>query len=333
MFRRTTSFALALAFALLPTLARAQSDTGEITITVVDTSTGQPLDDARVFLTGAMLVSALTQKSGTVKYTDVPTGIYRVRVLRRGYDGARSNEFEVLDGKDVTVKFAMIPSQAGQQAGSNLRIIGAVTVRSNVQINTNDISDESPIRRISDSMMDALDKLAGVSVNQDSNDPDSAVTVSLNGHDESQTAISLDGIPLGMPGTATNMRGVNSDLFAGSSVSFSPTAGGLGGGVNFRTIEPTQSWNEKLSTTYGTYDRWNYAIQATGSVGPLGIAVMHTDRGSNNPLTFQDYEDSSGLTYPHGGYTENLGDLVKLRYRFADAVTLTGSFLSSNGAI
>ncbi len=60
---------------------------------------------------------------------------------------------------------------------------------------------------------------------------------------------------------------------------------------------------------------------------------MHTDRGSNNPLTFQDYEDSSGLTYPHGGYTDNLGDLVKLRYRFADAVTLTGSFLSSNGSI
>ncbi len=120
MFRRTIAFALALVFALIPTLARAQSDTGEITITVVDTSTGKPLDDARVFLTGAMLVSALTQKSGTVKYTDVPTGIYRVRVVRRGYDGARSNEFEVLDGKDVTVKFAMIPSQSGQPTGESI---------------------------------------------------------------------------------------------------------------------------------------------------------------------------------------------------------------------
>ncbi len=328
------AFALTLIFAVVPTLAPAQSDTGEITITVVDTSTGQPLDDARVFLTGAMLVSALTQKSGTVKYTEVPTGIYRVRVLRRGYDGARSNEFEVLDGKDVTVKFAMIPSQiGGRQNGSNLRVIGAVTVRSNVQINTNDISDESPIRRISDSMMDALDKLAGVSVNQDSNDPDSTVTVSLNGHDESQTAISVDGIPMGMPGTATNMRGMNSDLFSGASVSFAPTAAGLGGGVNFRTIEPTQSWNEKFSTTYGTYDRWNYSFQATGSVGALGIAVQHTDRGANNPLTFQDYEDSSGITYPHGGFSDNLGDLVKLRYRVADLGTVTAAFIDSNSSI
>lgn len=334
MLRRTTALALALLFAFVPSLATAQSDTGEITITVVDTSTGQPLSDARVFLTGTMLVSALTQKSGTVKYTDVPTGIYRVRILRRGFDGARSAEFEVLDGKDVTVKFALIPSQTGgeQQNNSNLRVIGAVIVRSNVQINTNDISDESPIRRISDSMMDALDKLAGVSVNQDSNDPDSAVTVSLNGHDESQTAISLDGIPMGMPGTATNMRGMNSDLFAGASVSFNPTAAGLGGGVNFRTIEPTQSWNEKMSVTYGTYDRWNYSIQATGSVGPLGIAVQHTDRGSNNPLTFQEYEDTSGLTYPHEGYSDNLGDLIKLRYRIADLGTVTGAFMSANSA-
>ena len=140
----------------------------------------------------------------------------------------------------------------------------------------------------------------------------------------SQTAISLDGIPLGVPGTATNMRGMNSDLFMGSSTSFAPTAAGLGGGVNFRTLEPTKSWNERLAMTYGTYDRWNYQVSATGSVGPLGIAVMHTDRGGNNPLTFQNYEDASGLTYPHGGYTENLGDLIKLRYRVGDVATITG---------
>lgn len=332
--RRLLALSLIFITALSPAVALAQSDSGEITITVVDTSSGKALDDARVFLTGPVMASALTQKTGIVKYTDVPTGIYRVRVFRRGFDGARSNEFEVLGGKDVTVKFALSESQLGGPQGTGgLRVIGAVTVKSNVQINTNDISDESPIRRLSDSMLDALDKLAGVSVNQASNDPDSAVTISLNGHDESQTAISLDGIPLGVPGTATNLRGISSDLFAGSSVSFAPTAAGLGGGVNFRTIEPTQSWNERVAMTYGTYDRWNYAVSATGSVGPLGIAVMHTDRGGNNPLTFQDYEDASGLTYPHQGYTENLGDLVKLRYRIADIATITGSYLSSNGSI
>ena len=333
MFRRAFALALSVAIVLAPSSARAQSDTGEITITVVDTSSGQPLADARVFLTGAMLVSALTQKSGSVKYTDVPTGIYRVRVTRRGFDAARTSEFEVLGGKDVTVRFALSPSETAGTAGKeNLRVIGAVVVRSNVQINTMDLSDESPIRRISDSMLDALDKLAGVSVNQDSNDPDSAVTISLNGHDESQTSMTLDGVPLSMPGSSMNLRSVNSDLFSGAGVSFAPTAAGLGGAVSFRTLEPTQSWNERISSTYGTYDRWNYQVSATGSVGPLGIAVMHTDRGGNNPLTFQNYEDFSSLTYPHGGFTDNLGDLVKLRYRFADVATLTGAYLSSNGS-
>ena len=336
MFRRALTLILTFSLALTPAFVRAQSGTGEITINVVDTSTGKALDDARVFLTGTMIVSALTQQTGTVKYTDVPTGIYRVRVIRRGYDGARSNEFELLDGKDVTVKFALSPSQQQTVVGPNgerLRVIGTVTVKSNVQINTNDISDESPIRRISDSMLDALDKLAGVSVNQDSNDPDSAVTISLNGHDESQTSMTLDGIPLSVPGSTTNLRGVNTDLFKGASVNFGPTAAGLGGGVNFRTLEPTQSWNEHFSSTYGTYDRWNYQLSATGSIGPLGIAVMHTDRGGNNPLTFQDYQDSSGLTYPHAGFSNNLGDFAKLRYRFGDVATLTGTFMSSNGSI
>ncbi|MBV8602150.1 MAG: TonB-dependent receptor [Candidatus Eremiobacteraeota bacterium] len=331
--RRIAAAAMALLFALAPLAARAQSSTGAITINVVDTTTGTPLADVRIFLTGAVIASALTTKSGIVKYTDVPVGIYRVRVARRGYEAARSSEFEVLDGKDVTVRFALNEATTAQGGpNENLRVIGSVTVRANVQISTNDLSDESPVRRLSDSMMDALDKLAGVSVTQDSNDPNSAVTISLNGHDESQTAISLDGIPLSAPGVASNLRNAGTDLFRGASTSFGPTAAGLGGSVNFRTLEPTQSWNERLSSTYGTYDRWNYQIAATGSVGKLGLAVMHSSRGGNNPLTFQDYLDTSGLAYPHEGWSSNLGDFLKLRYRLTDTMTLTGSYLVANNS-
>src|SRR5579872_2728313 len=116
ILRRLGALALASLVALLPGLALAQSGTGAITIQVVDTSTAQPLADVRVFLTGAVVASALTQKSGTVKYTDVPVGIYRVRVGKRGYQSTASSEFEVLDGKDVTVKFALNPSVASNQS-------------------------------------------------------------------------------------------------------------------------------------------------------------------------------------------------------------------------
>lgn len=331
MILRLSALWLALLIGLAPLAVRAQSsDSGMITVTIVDNASEGALQDVRVILTGAAIASSLTNKTGVVKYTDVPTGIYRVRVLKRGYDSARSNEFEVLADKDVTVKFALNASTPAQSGGENLKVIGSVVVRSNVTVNSNDISDESPIRRLSDSLNDALDKLAGVSVNQDSNDPDSAMTISLRGHDESQTGLTLDGIPLTAPGVAGNLRSMNTDLFSGARTSFSPSAGSLGGSVNFRTLEPTQSWQEKFAASYGTYDRANYQIAVTGSQGALGIAVQHTWRGSNNPLTFQDYTDFSGLTYPHGGFGTNLGDGVKLRYRIGDRTTLTSSMLSSN---
>lgn len=295
----------------------AQSDTGLIVLTVTDAKTGKPLADARALLVGPQVASSLTGATGVIRYTDAPAGIYRLRVLKRGYDSAISQEFEVLSGRSVTLDVKLSESSAGP------RIIGSVVARSQVAVSSHDIGEDSPIRRISDSLTDALDKLAGVSVSQDATDPNSAVNVSLNGHDESQTAVTLDGIPLGPPGSATNLRSINTDLFNGSSVSFSPTAGSLGGGVNFRTLQPTKTWIETLAGSYGTYDRAQYQGAVTGSIGNLGIAAEHTFRDGNNPLTFQVYPDQSGLPpYPHGGEFHNLGDFVKLRYTLGDQRTV-----------
>ncbi len=71
---------LALAFAG-GAPARAQSDTGEIVITVVDATTETPIDNARTILIGPQTASSLTTAAGIIHYTDVPVGIYRVRVL------------------------------------------------------------------------------------------------------------------------------------------------------------------------------------------------------------------------------------------------------------
>jgi hypothetical protein len=324
--RRALSFAFALLVGLSVTdPVSAQSDTGSIVITITDAKTGKPLADARALLVGPQTASSLTSASGVIRYTDAPSGIYRVRVVKRGFNGAASPEFEVLSGRSVTLDIKLSESTNGPT------IIGTVVARSTVSVSSHDISDDSPIRRISDSLTDALDKLAGVSVTQDATDPNSAVNVSLNGHDESQTAVTLDGIPLGAPGSAVNLRSANTDLFHGASVNFSPTAGSLGGGVNFRTLQPTKSWIETLASSYGTYERAHYQIAATGSIGRLGVAMEHTYRGGNNPLTFQSYLDQSGLTYPHGGEFHNLGDFVKLRYALPDQrTTISATGISAN---
>jgi hypothetical protein len=319
--------------------ARAQSsgDTGIIRIAVTGSTDDKPLADARVFLLGPNVASALTNKSGIVKYTDVASGLYRVRVSRPGFRGSTSAQFELLGEKEVDVDVVLGPT--GDNAGSSTastsdgttKIIGRVEAR--VTVNTRDVDQNSAIRRISDSLTDALGTVAGVDVTQSSNDPDAAQTISLHGHDESQTAVTLDGIPLSAPGTAANLRNLNTDLFAGASASFGARAGALGGGVNFTTLQPTQTWQERGSIAYGSFDKYNWSLGETGSIGKLGVAIVATRRGGNNPLTFQDYLDQSGQTYPHGGESTNTGQLVKLRYGLTDNTTLTFTALQNNQTI
>ncbi|MBC5810031.1 MAG: TonB-dependent receptor [Candidatus Eremiobacteraeota bacterium] len=298
---------------------------GEITITVIDVVTGRPVANARTFLIGPTVASSLTTAAGVIKYTDAPTGIYRVRVTKQGYNSGISREFDVLNGRSMEVRVELALNTGG------LKVIGSITATTNVQITSKDISDSSAVRRLSDSLTDALDKIAGVSVTQDSSDPNSALTVSLRGHDESQTAATLDGIPLAAAGNAANLRQIGTDLFSGSSVSFGATAGSLGGGVNFRTLQPTQALQGKMSGTIGSFDRANYATALTGSIGSLGLAVQHTWRGSNNPLTFQTFQDLSGKTYAHEGESNGLGDFIKLRYRLGDSrTTVSATALSNN---
>ena len=79
----------------------------EIDIVVVDATTKQPLELARVLLDGPVITSELTGKNGKVIFTDVPDGIYRARIVKRGYQSLTSASFEVLDGRIVTVSFAL----------------------------------------------------------------------------------------------------------------------------------------------------------------------------------------------------------------------------------
>ena len=337
IFAACLAAALAGAALRAPVLAQSSETTGVIQITVKGAEGSAPLSDARVFLLGPSVASALTTRSGIVKYTDVASGIYRVRVNKPGYRASTSSAFELLGNKEVDVDVTLASSAAApagtsaEASNSGTTIIGRVTSR--VSVSTHDVDENSAVRRISDSLVDALNTVAGVDVTQSSNDPDSPQTISLHGHDESQTAVTLDGIPLSAPGTAANLRGINTDLFAGASASFGARAGALGGGVNFTTLQPTQTWQYRLLAADGSYDKYNWSLGVTGSLGKLGIAALTTKRGGNNPLTFQTYLDQSGFTYGHAGESTNAGEFLKLRYGLTDNTTLVLTALQNNQAI
>ena len=310
----------------VPAAAQGTSATGVVSVVVTNAAGGAPLGDVRVLLSGATQALTLTDRRGVVRYTDVPAGLYRVRVQKTGFEVSISPQFEVLGDRAVEVRVTLGPPQG--RTANGLKIIGQV--RAKVAIVTQTVDEGSALRRISDSLTDALGSIAGVNVSQASGDPNASQTVSLRGHDEGQTAVLLDGIPLGAPGAATNLRAINTDLFARATPNFAPQAGALAGSVNFGTLQPTQSLQSHLSTAYGSFDRINYQMAETGSLGKLGFAVLHTYRAGNNPLTFNVYADQSGLTYAHDGEATNVGNFVKLRYALDDKTTLNLTGLQSN---
>ncbi len=303
--------------------ALAQSDTGEIVITVSDAATKHPLDLARVLLDGPVITSEITTSSGKVDFTDVPDGIYRARIVKRGYDSLTSASFEVLDGRSITVAFLLAPRNGG------LKVIGQVTAKSTAAISATSIDQNSPQRRLSNDLADALNKLSGVSVSTSSDDSDAAQTISLEGHDASQTQLTLDGIPLNAPGSAGNLGGFANDLFAGASVRMGPSLGGLGGSVNFSTLQPTLSWQTQLQLSTGSNGRYNYSLAETGSDGKLGIAVQSVDRLYPSLVDGDYYLDASGLSYVHDGDSTVSGNAITARYEFGDSNSLTGLFMNS----
>jgi hypothetical protein len=307
----------------LPQTALAQSDqAGTITIVVTDAATKAPITLARVLLDGPVITTEFTDNSGIVSFIDVPDGIYQARIIRRGYDSVSSAQFEVLEGKAVQINVALAIS-------TSLKVIATVAVKSTADVSTSEIGDDSPQRMLSSDLVGALGKLAGVSVTSSSADSDATETISLDGEDASQTALTLDGIPLNAAGSAGDVGQYSSCVFTGARVSYGPQAGGLAGGVNFSTVQPTLSWVSNDQVSLGTNGASNLCLGESGSSGKFAFAA--TAGSSINPslLDGMTYLDSSGLDYSHDGDRDQKGEVFKLRYKLSDAQSLTAEFLGS----
>jgi hypothetical protein len=325
MLRRSAAALIALLVfvAVLTQRVPAQSDSGEIDIVVTDATSKQPLELARILLDGPVITSELTGKNGKVTFTDVPDGIYRARIVKRGYTSLTSASFEVLDGRVVTVSFSLALANGG------LKVIGEVTAKASVTISSSSIDQNSPQRRLSTDLADALNKLSGVSISTSSDDSDATQTISLEGHDASQTQLTLDGIPLNAPGSTGNLGGFATDLFQGASVHMGASLGGLGGSVNFSTLQPTLSWITQLQLSEGSNGRYNYSVGETGSDGKLGLAMQTVQRLYPSLVDGQVYLDASGLDYEHDGDSTISGNIFTARYDFGENNALTGMFMNS----
>jgi hypothetical protein len=332
---RVTMWCLAILFALcmplLPCAARAQSAPAEIEVRVGNAA-GLPLADARVYVTGPLSTSALTPRDGAIRFSDVEPGLYHLRVTLAGYNAVDVPEVEALSGRrsivDVTLTRTGPKPAAGAHptpAPGGLQEIGRVQARAPVVVSSVDVDEGNPIRRISENLADALDKIAGVSVYQAQQG--NTLTISLRNTDPSQTSTSIGGASV-VGAAAGTLQAVAADLSSGVSADGSNSIGAIGGAVNYRTVQPTRTWLAQASGSYGGYDRSSAQLTLSGSYHKLGIALQHATRGGDSVLSGLRFLDTSGETYVHNGDFDRLGDIVKVRYPLG-RVTATAQFLAA----
>jgi hypothetical protein len=275
------------------TFAQMQ-DTGTLVVTVTDQFSGKPIDNAQVFLLGGdSPQSSLTNAKGLLIFSNLQPALYRIEVQADGYERTKLTEVEVDEGRRIEVAVKLAPA---------LKTIAALTAHSSVQINSESVGEDSAERKVSSSLSQELSQLAGVIADNDLYGADSAFNVSLRNADASQTMYSIDGIHIA--GGAAQLASVAQNLFSGTSISFSPTAGALGGSVNFFTLQPTKIWNYGFTGKAGNYGNTMASWTVTGGGGKVALAMQHTVGGADSPLNGMDYTDQSGSNYAHlGGYT------------------------------
>lgn len=312
---------LIFVFALMsaPPAARAQSqENGAVIVTVTDAASHKPIDSADVFLLGGdMPQNSLTNAKGLLIFDALQPGIYRVAVEADGYTPSQSTEVEVGEGRRVDVAVALAPK---------MKTIANVIVRSTTSVSVERIDQQGAQWKVSESLSDALNRIAGVTADTNDYGGDSAFNISIRGADASRTAYSIDGMHVaGAMGSAV---GGFQDLFSGGSVDFAPSAYSTAGGVNFYTIQPTKLWNYAFSGLAGNYGNTAGSWSVTGGAGKAAFAIEHAAGGKDSPLEGMYYADQSGQAYMHQGGYARIEDLFKASLALSPVSSLKYTWMS-----
>jgi hypothetical protein len=232
--------------------------------------------------------SAITRDDGTAVFSDVDEGAYRVIVQLRGYRAFRTN-VDVVAAKRTSIRIELLPELAP---------IGRVSSKSTVLHET---LDTAPNRKVSPTLVDALNQFADVSAYGDTFGL--GMSASLRNGDPSATNYAVNGVPLAGSGVGLS---VNTDLLSSASVSQDNDT------INFTYLAPTLDPRFIASATEGGFGESLVKISAQATSGAVGIAAAHTVRSADSVLNGQTYLDASGLSYRHVGSRLSTGNFAKV---------------------
>jgi hypothetical protein len=282
---------------LYPVTLRAQVS-AQVRIVVSDAENKAPIPLARITLAGPRRVLTVTGADGTAIVRRLPPGQYFGVVGKPGYIGTAIPAFTVGHNQNLTLSVTLSRSR---------RIIATVASTSSARpkaLVTQDQADskiEGSLGRalVDNPYIDAARGSMGVT------------SPSIDGHNPSETAFSVNGLPFAPFGGPPAIRAIPLDLFGGADVS--QAEGTAGGAIDFQIPEPTLAFDadgraESLSS--GAYSETGYA---RGTAGYLGYSVGLTDRAVKGPLDGQSFLDESGKVYAHDQASATAGAIVKVR--------------------
>ena len=202
-------------------------------------------------------------------------------------------------------------------------MIGQVTAKASATISATSIDQNSAQRRLSTDLADALNKLSGVSVSTSSDDSDATQTISLEGHDPTQTQLTLDGIPLNAPGSAGNLGGVRDRSLSRRVGAHGADAGRLG---RLGQLQHAAA-DAELDHADAALDGQLRALELLRRRDGLRRQARHrgADRAAPlpQPRRRRPVRDASGLDYVHDGDSTISGNMMTARYEFGDTNSLT----------
>jgi outer membrane receptor protein involved in Fe transport len=343
------SLALALSVAA-PGVALAQpAYPGAIIGTVVDATTGVPLSgvEVRIVRTG---LSVRTDAAGHFRIENLEPGRYVLSLKRNDYQPGASNPIAV-DVEPVRTTLSL------HRATANLHTIAITSTRASDSleqastfsktINSEQL-DQQGITRIAD----ALRTLPGVNngITGDTASLADDVNLNIRGIGTLETEAAIDGHPIayGVKG------GYNYDLspvypFQSTTVLYGSASNlvgvdAIGGVVDFRTLDPTPTFQSAITQGYGTFQQLSTDIRSTGTEGKLGYAlaygVGYLDGPFRNANFYQpgaafDQSVPSGPIHDLGVYTDDSatttrGGLVKFAYNFDPKNSVTYTMVTSS---
>lgn len=280
---------VATVFAQTPTSAPAANQTtGTVQGTIKDTS-GAPVADAKVTITGQVSKSTTSDANGAFSFTSLAAGIYMLTASKAGYQTATQPDLSVLAGSTETLAIVM-PAFTFQ----SLRTIASVhavgrgsfnTTPASVSVVTSQQIQEQGVTQV----MQVLNQTPGIVASLPSTSANAAapgaITVpNIRGALSFETASLIDGHPVSV-GTYGDyvttflnpfMLG-NVEVVKGPGVASPEVNYAIGGTVNFETKDPT--FTPQGIWQVGT-DNFGGSVENAGfsdTLGKLGFVFAYSN--------------------------------------------------------